>query len=176
MGLKALVLNGDDRLLQVLGDVVQIRPDAVLRVHEQRLIHDPLLGIRVLIVQLRGDAGLKLVQIYLHVAPQGAVDVCHKDPGKDGHGQHAHQHDRADDPARLPPAVALLGGHVLHPLLRFVLEAVRALLRILLYVPGALLQSSHKALGRTSALVFTQDRAPSFLSQCITCNRRDNFS
>ena len=176
MGLKALVLDGDDRLLQVLGDVVQIGPDAVLRVHEQRLIHDPLLGVRVLVIQLRGDAGLELVQIHLHLAPQGAVDVRHEDPGENGYGQHAHQQDRADDPPRLTPAVSLLGGHVLHPLLRFVLKAVRALLGILLYVPGALLYPSHKALGRPSALVLTQDRVPSFLSQYVTYVRHDIFS
>ena len=49
-------------------------------------------------------------------------------------------------------------------------------LGILLYVPGALLYSSHKALGRSSALVLTQDRVPSFLSQYVTCVRHDTFS
>ena len=48
--------------------------------------------------------------------------------------------------------------------LRLVLHAPRALLRFRFYVPGALPDASHKVGGRRpSALVLTQDRAPSFL-------------
>ena len=162
--LKPLVLDGDGGLLQILGDVLQIRPNAVLRVQVQRLVHDPFAGVGILAVQLRGHLRFELVQIDLHLTPHGAVDIRHEDTGEDGQRHHEYQQQCADDPPGLPPAVFLLGRHIADTLLRLVLHAPRALLRFRFYVPGALPDASHKVGGRRpSALVLTQDRAPSFL-------------
>ena len=171
---KPLVLNGHRCILKVLGNVLQVHPDAVF-VHVQRLVHDPLLGVGVLVIQLGGDLGLEFVQIDLHLAAHGAVDIRHEDTGEDGRRKHEHQQQRADDASGLLPAVLLLRGHVPHTLLRVMLHAprtlggtvlypARTLLCLVFYVPGALPDASPKAGGRRpSALVLTQDRAPSFL-------------
>ena len=105
VGLEALVLDGDGGLLQILGDVPDIHPDAVF-IAEQRLIHLPCLAVRPQTVQLRGYLPVIFGHIHLYVALQGLIDVGHEDPHKNGHGQHAHQHDGADDaPDPLGPSL-----------------------------------------------------------------------
>ncbi len=134
---KPLVLDGDGCILQILGDVLQIRPDAVL-VHVQRLVHDPLLRVGILIVQLRGDLRLELVQIDLRLAAHGAVDIRHEDTGEDGRCQHEYQQQRSDDMSRPAPAASLMRGHAAHTLLGTMLQTVSALDRLCLYVSGTL--------------------------------------
>ena len=105
VGLKALVLDGDGGILQILGDVPDIHPDAVF-IAEQRLIHLPCLAVRPQTVQLRGYLPVIFGHIHLYVALQGLIDVGHEYPHKNGHGQHAHQHDGADDaPDLLGPSL-----------------------------------------------------------------------
>ena len=148
VGVEPLVLDGHHCVLQVLGDLVQIGPDAVLRVHEQRLVHDPFAALRLLIVQLRGDLRLEFVQIDLYLPPHAAVDVCGENTCEDGAGQHEHQQQRADDASRLLPAAAAAPG--------------RPLLPVIVYVSGALLRPVGM-LRRLSVSASFHHRAPSFL-------------
>ena len=88
-----------------LGMSPDIHPDAVF-IAEQRLIHLPCLAVRPQTVQLRGYLPVIFGHIHLYVALQGLIDVGHEDPHKNGHGQHAHQHDGADDaPDPLGPSL-----------------------------------------------------------------------
>ena len=147
VGVEPLVLNGHHRFLEVFGDLVQIGPDAVLRVHEQRLVHDPFAALRLLIIQLRGDLRLEFVQIDLYLPPHAAVDIGGENTCKDGAGQHEHQQQCADDASRLLPAAAPPG---------------RALLSVIVYVSGALLRPVGM-LRRLSVSASFHHRAPSFL-------------
>ena len=66
----------------------------------------PCLAVRPQTVQLRGYLPVIFGHIHLYVALQGLIDVGHEDPHKNGHGQHAHQHDGADDaPDPLGPSL-----------------------------------------------------------------------
>ena len=152
MAFKALVLNGDGGILHVLGDVVKVDPDTVLAVAVQGLIHDPLVGLGVQIVQLRGNLGLQLVHIDLYLSLQGCVDPCHENAGEDGEGQHHHQQDRADD----KPCLSLLFR---------TRRTLRLLIRFFLSVTGALLWAAEQA--AALLLVVTHNRAPPFLC-CIS--------
>ena len=109
VALEALVLDGDGGLAEVLGDGIKIHPDAVF-VAEQGLVHDQLLGIRILIVQLRGHLLVVLGHVHLHMPLQGRVDVGHEDPHEDGGGQHGDQEDGTKDDADGPPHTAALSG------------------------------------------------------------------
>ena len=149
---KALVLNGDGGILHVLGNVLQIDPDAVLAIAVQGLIHDPFLSLGVQIVQLRGNLGLQLVDVDLHMALQGCIDPCHEDPGEDHHGQHHYQHDGADDAARL---FLLLG------------TGLRLLMSFIVSLTGALLWPAKQA---AALLVLTHNRAPPFLFCILGCS------
>ena len=149
---KAFVLNGHGSVLQVLGDRVQTAPDPVLTVTVEGLIHDPLLGLGVQIVQLRGNLGLQLVDVDLHMALQGCIDPCHKDPDEDHHGQHHYQHDGADDAARL---FLLLG------------TGLRLLMSFIVSLTGALLWPAKQA---AALLVLTHNRAPPFLFCILGCS------
>ena len=157
---KALVLNGHHSLLQVLGDLVQVGPDAVLGIQKQRLVHGPFLSGWLLIIQLCGYLRLKLVQIDLDVPAHAAVDVGAENTGKNGHGQHHHQQDRADDAAGGVPAAA----------------AGSTLLSVIVYLSGAL--RPVRAAGSLSASAFIHYRAPSFLcwfywwAECRTFPRK----
>ena len=150
---KALVLNGDGGILHVLGNVLQIDPDAVLAIAVQGLIHDPFLSLGVQIVQLRGDLGLQLVDVDLHMALQGCVDPCHEDPGENHHGQHHYQYDGADDAARLS---LLFGTGLLRLLMRFIVS-----------LTGALLWPAKQA---AALFVLTHNRAPPFLFCILGCS------
>ena len=150
---KALVLNGDGGILHVLGNVLQIDPDAVLAIAVQGLIHDPFLSLGAQIVQLRGDLGLQLVDVDLHIALQGCVDPCHEDPGENHHGQHHYQYDGADDAARLS---LLFGTGLLRLLMRFIVS-----------LTGALLWPAKQA---AALFVLTHNRAPPFLFCILGCS------
>ena len=142
---EPLVLNGDHGFLQILGDLLQIDPDAVLRVEEQRVVHGPLAAGRLLIVQLRGDLRLKFVQIDLYTTPHTAVDVGGKNTGEDSGSQYKDQQDRPDDAAGCAPTAA---------------AGTSALLPVVLYLSGALL----RPIGPIGCLsAFFHHRAPSFL-------------
>ena len=148
VGVEPLVLDGHHCVLQVLGDLVQIGPDAVLRVHEQRLVHDPFAALRLLIVQLCRDFCLELIQIDLYLAPHAAVDVCGENACEDGAGQDDHQQQRADDASHLLSDAAAPPG--------------RTLLPVVVYVSGALLRPVGM-LRRLSVSASFHHRAPSFL-------------
>ena len=150
---KTLVLNSHGSVLQVLGDRVKAAPDPVLAVTVQGLIHDPFLSLGVQIVQLRGDLGLQLVDVDLHMSLQGCVDPCHEDPGENHHGQHHYQYDGADDAARLS---LLFGTGLLRLLMRFIVS-----------LTGALLWPAKQA---AALFVLTHNRAPPFLFCILGCS------
>ena len=109
VGLEALVLNGNGGVTQDLGDGVEVHPNAVF-IAEQGLVHDRLLGLGVLIVQLRGHLLVILGHVHLHMPLQGRVDVGHEDPHENGGGQHDDQQDGSQDNADGPPDAAALSG------------------------------------------------------------------
>ena len=149
---KALVLDGDGGVLHIIGDILQIDPDAVLALAVQGLVHDPLVGLGVLIVQLGRHLGLQLVQIDLRLALQGRVDPCQEYSGKNNGGQHYHQHDGADD---LPCPALLFGAR----------RVLLLLTRFLRSLTGALLWPAKQA---AALLIFAHNRAPPFPC-CIGC-------
>ena len=148
MGVEPFVLNGYHRVPEVLGYLVKIGPDAVLRVHEQRLVHDPFAALRLLIVQLCRDFCLELIQIDLYLAPHAAVDVCGENACEDGAGQDDHQQQRTDDASHLLSDATAPPG--------------RTLLPVVVYVSGALLRPVGM-LRRLSVSASFHHRAPSFL-------------
>ena len=165
MALEALVLNGDGGVFQMVGNLVKTHPNAILAVHEEGLIHDPLLRLGILIVQLRGHRRFKLVDVDLGAALQRGVDPRHEDDGKDQRRAHRRQHQCAD--GELPWGFSLLPLHREASLLsgsRFALGSGR----IGFCIFGALLAAGRRVLASlTSAIstvVFThRHKAPPFL-------------
>ena len=97
VGHETLILNGDGGILQSLGYLVQRGGDTVFAVQKQRLIHDPLAAVRILIVQLRGAFRVILAHVHFDLAAHRLVDVCHKYADKHSNGQNEHQCDRTHD-------------------------------------------------------------------------------
>ena len=79
---KVLVLNGDDRVLQILRDLLQAYPDAVVAAGKAGIL-DPLAGIAVHGIDNGGLFQLLVVQIQLAVIGSGLHDI---------HGQHHAAH------------------------------------------------------------------------------------
>ena len=156
VALEALVLDGNGRLLQVIGDLAEVDPDAVLLIIE-RLVHVPVLilpgsGVLV-IVHLRGDGGLILAHRHLNRTLHRLVDVVHEDSDENRDREHAHQTDRPDDAPDLSACGPLLG----RGLGRFCLPFPAG------YVFGALLQLLPEAPALSLMVWLFHDRAPSFL-------------
>ena len=91
---KALVLNGDERLLHMLGDVVDTHERAVLYAVELRELH-PLPACFILIVDCR--ALLERVGRDVHIQIERRVHVDHEDGEKHQAGGKADGENGADD-------------------------------------------------------------------------------
>ena len=137
---KALVLDGNGSLLQIIGDILALDPDTVL-VGKQRLIHHPLAGGRIFIIQLRGHLLGVLGQIHFHVALEACVHIEHENAHKHGHRQNAYQTQRAECRSNTPSdgllaaglACLLLFCLIAGALLRFFLQSVKLVLEVIFH-------------------------------------------
>ena len=95
VGVEALVLDGDDRLFHVLGDVVIVHPDTFLRTGQL----DELLPVAVGSF-IENGAGLldgEIIQTDIDVRSDRGFDVVCKNASEQQCGQYEDQKDRAKD-------------------------------------------------------------------------------
>ena len=96
MLVKPLVLNGDKRVLHVLGDLVTVDPDTVLRIIKGRKLLP--ISVCVLVIDSAGLVESKVVQIQIESGGDAGLDVKSEDAYKQKTRNNADEKNSPDYP------------------------------------------------------------------------------